>query len=446
MLVLILVLAMTVTIFADNVKITVTASADKYTEGGTLKLSFKADQPMGGGQMYIKYDNSVMTLEKLKHSNSEFDGTISKTDNGDFVTYMFNDLTSNEEVFTAYFTLKSGVSSADKLSISVSDVQMTSEKLTTEYLSDFGWSYSICRNHVWKLVDEDKATCTEDGKKEYKCSNCSATKTEKTADALGHKYKVSVVEPTCTEGGYTYNECERCSYTKKTDRVDPTGHDFQVVSTTTTCGKLGVTNYQCSKCTEVKFEHDTVTPEHSYKKETVESTCVSYGKDVYTCEICGHTYEERHNLYAEHKYKGTVTNPTCTEAGHTSFVCETCNHSYIDNITSATGHSFGEWKIEIAATTEQEGIAKRVCLGCNAVETKKIDKLISSAPGVVTEDTTWMMTLIIILVIGIVILLILLIVLYITFKKKREERRNTLGNTKPTTPDGGNSTGSGVSF
>lgn len=38
-------------------------------------------------------------------------------------------------------------------------------------------------------------------------------------------------------------------------------------------------------------------------------------------------------------------------------------------------HSYGEWKVDVAPTTETEGIEKRKCNGCDKEETRKIAKL-----------------------------------------------------------------------
>ena len=58
-----------------------------------------------------------------------------------------------------------------------------------------------------------------------------------------------------------------------------------------------------------------------------------------------------------------VKDPTCTEPGSTGkLVCKDCNET-LEEATeiAATGHSYGEWTVVKAATTEEEGLEKRVC-------------------------------------------------------------------------------------
>lgn len=72
-----------------------------------------------------------------------------------------------------------------------------------------------------------------------------------------------------------------------------------------------------------------------------------------------------------------VKDPTCTEPGSTGkLVCKDCNET-LEEATeiAATGHSYGEWTVVKAATTEEEGLEKRVCEKCDAEQTRSIPKL-----------------------------------------------------------------------
>jgi hypothetical protein len=152
--------------------------------------------------------------------------------------------------------------------------------------------------------------------------------------------------------------------------------------------------------------------------------------------VCGNVKVDEHTEHTAHKYESKVTAPTCTENGKTELVCSVCND--IDKGSefpiNSTGHDFSEWKTEIAATIEKEGIAKRTCNACGEAETKKLEKLISTPSTVINNEEentpSWQIILIIILTIGVVVLLILLIVTYFTFKKKREGNFKKMNSIK----------------
>ena len=62
-------------------------------------------------------------------------------------------------------------------------------------------------------------TCTEDGRRERKCTRCDVTETE-VIPATGHKYVDTVIKPTYTEKGYTIHKCLRCDSSYKDSYTD----------------------------------------------------------------------------------------------------------------------------------------------------------------------------------------------------------------------------------
>ena len=62
-------------------------------------------------------------------------------------------------------------------------------------------------------------TCTEDGRRERKCTRCDVTETE-VIPATGHKYVDTVIKPTYTEKGYTLHKCSRCDSSYKDSYTD----------------------------------------------------------------------------------------------------------------------------------------------------------------------------------------------------------------------------------
>lgn len=77
-----------------------------------------------------------------------------------------------------------------------------------------------------------------------------------------------------------------------------------------------------------------------------------------------------------HKYTtlvGKEIKATCTEKGSKTFRCS-CGETKTEDIPMLA-HSYGEWQVEIKATTQKEGLEKRICNVCKKEETRKIEKL-----------------------------------------------------------------------
>lgn len=56
--------------------------------------------------------------------------------------------------------------------------------------------------------------------------------------------------------------------------------------------------------------------------------------------------------------------PTCTSGGYTLHECVRCGNVYTDAPTEATGHTPGEWIVDVAATETAEGESHIVCMVC----------------------------------------------------------------------------------
>lgn len=99
----------------------------------------------------------------------------------------------------------------------------------------------------------------------------------------------------------------------------------------------------------------------------------------YTVEKCSHSMVFSKTLEAE----------TCTEDGKQLFKCEYCDYSK-EEIVKSTGHSMGEWKVEVKATKDKEGLEVRVCnnYNCDYKEEKIIPKLPSSTESNNTTGNT----------------------------------------------------------
>ena len=114
-------------------------------------------------------------------------------------------------------------------------------------------------DHVHQYSEGDivkKATCTSEGYKLKKCSNCGAEELEHIAiDKEAHNWVESEhKDATCTESGYTEYKCSACGETKR-DEISATGeHHFTVVKEVVapTYTSEGYTIYKCETCDETE--------------------------------------------------------------------------------------------------------------------------------------------------------------------------------------------------
>lgn len=114
-----------------------------------------------------------------------------------------------------------------------------------------------------------KASCTQEGIIEYKCTGCDKVYT-KYKDSLGHDFVKKIVPPTCMNKGYTEYVCKyNKAHTYKADYVKAEGHSWNK-------GKI------------VK----EATPEEN-------------GEKVFTCKVCGE--EKKEVILWESDIKNIVT-------------------------------------------------------------------------------------------------------------------------------------------
>ncbi len=137
-------------------------------------------------------------------------------------------------------------------------------------------TYAEGDDHVYELVSHSKATCTEDGYKNFACTVC------------GKSY---------TETVYT------------------TGHDFPPLDENVTCASSESITRYCGRCNESVTETRDVPP-HSYVEgERKEPSCTEDGFVISRCSACGG--ETREVLKASgHSFGDAVT---VKEGGYFSF-------------------------------------------------------------------------------------------------------------------------------
>lgn len=92
------------------------------------------------------------------------------------------------------------------------------------------------------------ATCVTSGMRHKTCVNGCEQSVYEVIDAMGHKYKETIVSATCTEDGYTEYECKNCGDKGVKDYVEATGHNYTSYSTPPTDTEDGYTTYVCINC------------------------------------------------------------------------------------------------------------------------------------------------------------------------------------------------------
>ena len=280
-------------------------------------------------------------------------------------------------------------------------------------------SYTPAKGHTWGSWNiTTPATCTADGVQTHSCSVCHTTETQ-TIIAQGHKYPASgtTVAPTCTEQGYTCFTCSACGNLHKTDFIPAKGHSWGswTIVEPASCSKEGLQTHSCTVCNVSETQTIPKLDHRLTFVKTVEPTCEEEGYDLYTCANCGQS-EQRNKTKAkghnfgdwiqtqpatcaaegimtkyctrcnktetqpiaklDHDFKFTKTvDAGCTEGGYSLYTCANCQATQQRDLTSAKGHSWGDWSITQAATCTKLGIKTKTCSRCGDEQTEYISTI-----------------------------------------------------------------------
>lgn len=131
--------------------------------------------------------------------------------------------------------------------------------------------------HKWVVTYNKKATCTEAGKKTWKCSLCGKTYTE-TYKALGHIWDEGTVttEPSYFTPGVRTYTCKRDHSHTYTEEIDPTPWLFATLSgTTIDFTTFDLATYDLTPLTIT--EQPVGGAITRYEDETVHLTCAATG-------------------------------------------------------------------------------------------------------------------------------------------------------------------------
>ena len=184
--------------------------------------------------------------------------------------------------------------------------------------------------HVHKLtkVEAKKATCTEDGNKEYYvCSGCKKlfadadaveeiNKEDTVVKATGHKAeKIAGKEATCTEDGLTEgSKCSVCGeILEKQKVIKATGHKAEkIAGKAATCTEDGLTEEsKCSVCGEILEKQEVIkaTGHKVVKDSAVPATTTTTGlSEGSHCSVCGKIIVAQ-KVFPKKDIKGDVNDP-----------------------------------------------------------------------------------------------------------------------------------------
>lgn len=270
--------------------------------------------------------------------------------------------------------------------------------------------------HNWISEEVVNATCESYGYERFVCSICGSTKTEKTANPLGHDYDEGVIttDPTCVEQGVKTYTCKNDSTHFYTELISALGHEMQTkIIQEATCSTAGKQCKACTRCNHTESEEeipatgihamgdwtirtpatstskgeeyrkcqncdyeetqeiDIISHEHVYGnwEEVIAPGCESVGEERRECtaEDCGY-FETREVTALGHDIiLHEAQAPTCTTAGWNAYeTCSRCNYNTYTEIAEK-GHVYGDWVNEVPATCEEEGILGHYyCSECGA--------------------------------------------------------------------------------
>ena len=232
-------------------------------------------------------------------------------------------------------------------------------------------------------------TCTEEGVLSFACTMCGDVSKTEVIDALGHKEGDLVVtkEASCVEPGAKQSTCTVCG-TVMTDEVIPAlGHkdDKGAVTTEPACEEEGTKTYKCTICGVVTKTEPVPAVGHKEDKGTVttEPACETEGVKTFKCTVCGEVLETKDiDMLPHTEDKGTVTTePTCDAEGVKTFKCSVCGKELRTEKIAALGHKEDKGTVTTEPTCTEDGVKVVKCTVCGKeIRTEKLPAL-GHVPG-----------------------------------------------------------------
>ena len=103
--------------------------------------------------------------------------------------------------------------------------------------------------------------------------------------SFGHSYKVTITQATCTNDGRRSYKCQNCgnSYSETIPAFGHIGGEW-IETVPADCKQKGVETQYCIVCGNIVQTRSTALKQHTYK------SAVSQGRITYTCTICSDSY------------------------------------------------------------------------------------------------------------------------------------------------------------
>ena len=256
-----------------------------------------------------------------------------------------------------------------------------------------------CENHWDDGKITTPPTCTKTGVKQYTCTICSETKTEKIA-ALGHNYSSDWTVDTaaaCETVGSKSHHCTRCDSKKDVTEIPASGHSWNdgAITTKPTCTDEGVKTFTCNSCGKTRTEAVAALG-HNYSSDwTVDTaaTCETVGSKSHHCTRCGSKKDVTEIPASGHSWNdgAITTKPTCTDEGVKTFTCNSCGKTRTEAV-AVLGHNYSsDWTIDTAATCSTIGSKSHHCTRCGSK--KDVTEIPASGKhtwnnGVITKPAT----------------------------------------------------------
>lgn len=151
---------------------------------------------------------------------------------------------------------------------------------------------------------------------------------------------------------------------------DDNGNEITYVLTTTTLQHYDAQVTRTDTGFHINFVY---LNKHTWETTRTEPTCTVDGSIVSVCKDCGAT--DRVVLPATgHKLVSSGHDATCTQSGYVRYMCSQCSYWY-EKKTPALGHSWGDWEVDLEATSRTDGVKHHTCTRCGDTYTEILSQL-----------------------------------------------------------------------
>ena len=168
-----------------------------------------------------------------------------------------------------------------------------------------------------------------------------------------------------------------CKDSDKNFNINLTDKDIEVSYTSNVPFNIEISDESVIKLSDIK--EDIISEKY---KLTAKITPLKSGQTTISFItdnnfiLCNFVYSVTECYHSNFHFLSTEKAATCTQNGKEIYVCDFCDYTE-SRIVNATGHTFGDWKVEVKATKEKDGLEVRTCI-CGETETRIIPKLSSS--------------------------------------------------------------------